>query len=184
MQRITRRLILQAATIESVQAELSSLGMFGGLLNAIVPSGWPPGEYDRHAQEFFLEHLQQGTDQVQGWYSWYAIHSNGSTRTLIGAGGFLGPPDDKGFVEIGFSIHPDWYGQGFATEMVGELVAFAFEDRRVRGIVGNTTRWNAASCRVFAHLGFEESGSAHDVVRFLLVRTSAPASQAPAIDRR
>jgi [ribosomal protein S5]-alanine N-acetyltransferase len=177
MQRTTQRLLLQAATIDLAQAELTSLEVFGALINATIPSGWPPGEYDRSAQESFLERLRQGSNQVVGWYSWYAIHTNGASRTLIGAGGFIGPPDDSGFVEIGFSILPDWYGRGFATEMAVELIAFAFEHDRVRGIIGNTTRSNVASCRVFSHLGFVETESDpnREEVRFVLTKASAPA---------
>jgi ribosomal-protein-alanine N-acetyltransferase len=177
MQRTTQRLLLQAATIDLAQAELTSLKAFGALINSTIPSGWPTGEYDRSAQESFLERLRQGSDQVVGWYSWYAIHTNGASRTLIGAGGFIGPPDDSGFVEIGFSILPDWYGRGFATEMAVELIAFAFEHDRVRGIIGNTTRSNVASCRVFSHLGFVETESDPNLeeVRFVLTKASAPA---------
>jgi RimJ/RimL family protein N-acetyltransferase len=176
MQRTTRRLVLQAATVDLAKAELSSLELLGKYLDATVPSGWPPGEYDRNAQEFFLERLQQGTDRSLEWYSWYALHQDGTFRTLIGAGGFLGPPDESGFVEIGFSIHPACHGRGFATEMTGELVAFAFEDDRVLGVIGNTTRSNIASCRVFKHLGFVETESISDpeAVRFVLTRQSAP----------
>ena len=177
LQRMTRRLVLQAATIEMAEAELRSSNTFGVLLGAAIPSGWPPGEYDRSAQEFFLEQLRQRTDNVLGWYSWYAVHVNGSSRTLVGVGGFLGPPDESGFVEIGFSIHPDWYGRGFASEMAGELVAFAFEHNQVRAVVGNSTRDNVASCRVFSHLGFTEirSGPDSEKVHYVLKRQSAPA---------
>jgi len=122
MQRITQRLVLQAATIELATAELSSTQSLETLLQANVPSGWPPGEYDRSAQEFFLDCLKRASDRDVGWYSWYALHGHPGARSLIGAGGFLGPPDESGLVEIGFSIHPNWTGRGFATEMVGELV--------------------------------------------------------------
>lgn len=168
MQRTTRRLVLQAATIDLAQAELLSLESLGAFLHATGPPGWPPGEYDRSAQEFFLEHLQQGSERALGWYSWYALHQKGDSCTLIGAGGFLGPPDDNVLVEIGFSIHPDWCGQGLATEMASELVAFAFEDDRVHGIIGNATRRNVASCNVFKHLGFGEAepGPDPEAVRF------------------
>ncbi len=58
--------------------------------------------------------------------------------------------------------------------MASELVVLAFEDNRVRGIVGNTARGNAASCEVFRHLGFVEAepGPDPDAVRFVLARQS------------
>jgi ribosomal-protein-alanine N-acetyltransferase len=135
MQRTTQRIILCAATIELLEAELTSLASLGRLLNATIPSGWPPGEYDRKAQEFFLERMREGFDQPAGWYSWYAIHPNAGSHTLIGAAGFIGPPDKEGLVQIGFSIHPHWQRLGFATELAAELVAFAFEHDSVRSII-------------------------------------------------
>jgi predicted alpha/beta hydrolase family esterase len=169
MERPTRRLLLKSATIDLAEAEIQSIGRFSSLIGAAVPHGWPPGEYDRSAQEFFLKRLRQGTDGLAGWYSWYAILTDGPTRTLIGAGGFLGPPVAAGSVEVGFSIHTDWTGRGFATEMVGELVVFAFEHESVKRVVGNTTRENKGSCTVFSHLGFrEEDGDPESgTVRFV-----------------
>ncbi len=75
------------------------------------------------------------------------------------------------------TVHPDWYGQGLAIEMVSELVAFAFEDVRVGEIIGNTTRGNVASCKIFKNLGFVETESHpnSEAVRFLLTRQSVPA---------
>ncbi len=152
MHRTTPRLLLRPATVTLAETELTSLTAFAGLLGAAVPPGWPPGEYDRSAQEYFLRLLRQNGEPFPGWYSWYAIAL--APKVLVGAGGFLGPPDNEGSVEIGFSVHPDWAGQGFATEMVRELVAFAFEHPEVRRIVGNTTRSNTGACRVFEHAGF------------------------------
>ncbi len=107
-----------------------------------------------------------------GWYSWYAVYRDGQSRTLVAAGGFLGPPDQSGFVEIGFSVHPEWQRRGIASEMARELVAFAFEDKRVRGIVGNTSPDNIASCRVLSRLGFvrEPLGRDQETTRFVLMR--------------
>jgi ribosomal-protein-alanine N-acetyltransferase len=176
MQRTTQRIILCAATIELLEAELTSLASLGRLLNATIPSGWPPGEYDRKAQEFFLERMREGFDQPAGWYSWYAIHPNAGSHTLIGAAGFIGPPDKEGLVQIGFSIHPHWQRLGFATELAAELVAFAFEHDSVRSIIGDTTRRNVASCKSLSRLGFleTEGNRSHEEVRFLLRRASAP----------
>jgi [ribosomal protein S5]-alanine N-acetyltransferase len=136
----------------------------GSLLDADVPKGWPPGEYDEAAQRFFLDRLSVGGAEVVGWYGWYALlrRSSGQTLLLIASGGFLGLPTDSGVVEIGYSVLPDWRGQGYATEMVGELVKYAFGDRRVNRIVAPTTRQNPGSCKVLEHLGFNESGFGPD----------------------
>lgn len=141
------------------------------MLGSEVPQGWPPGEYDEGAQRYFLERLSQGGADVIGWYVLLRqiFHEGGS---LIASGGFLGPPNETGEVEIGYSVHEDWQGNGYATELVGELVQYAFEDTRVRRIVAHTTRQNLASCRVLEHLGFCDCGISSEglTVQYELIR--------------
>ena len=159
IKRLTNRLVLIAATPDHLRAELVSPEQLGILLQTEVPQGWPPGEYDEGAQRLFLERLTAGGAEVVGWWVWYALLRRGSQRAgpLIASGGFFGPPNEAGVVEIGYSVHPNWQSQGFATELVGELVRYAFEDVRVRRIIAHTTRQNPASCKVLEHLGFRES---------------------------
>ena len=174
LRRFTNRLVLVAATVDHLRAELVSPEQLGILLKAKVPQGWPLGEYDEGAQRFFLERLTLGGSDVVGWYGWYALLHGGSQDAgpLIGSGGFLGPPNDAGEIEIGYSVHEDWRGHGYATEMVAELVRYAFEDARVRRLIAHTTRQNLGSCRLLEHLGFCESGVHPDPlsVEYELVR--------------
>ena len=174
IKRTTNRLVLVAATVDHLRAELVSPERLGILLGTEVPQGWPPGEYDEGAQKFFLERLSLGGSDVVGWYGWYALLHRGSQDTgpLIASGGFLGPPNEVGEVEIGYSVHQDWQGNGYATELVGELVKYAFEDIRTRRIVAHTTRQNPASCRVLEHLGFCDSGCRSEAltIQYELIR--------------
>ena len=165
---VTDRLLLVAATADHLRAELQSFRILGSLLDAEVPSDWPPGEYDRDAQEFFLERLEFGGPDVVGWYCWYAIQRDTSeeVRAVVGSGGFLGPPNSSGEIELGFSIAPAWRERGYATELVKGLAARAFNDVRVLRIVAQTTPGNLASRRVLEHAGFaraEDSGGSESV---------------------
>ncbi|MGX9364520.1 hypothetical protein ACTVJH_00570 [Desulfoplanes sp. PS50] len=45
---------------EIVSAELEAPEQLASLLNAEIETGWPPGEYDRDAQEFVRDRLQGG----------------------------------------------------------------------------------------------------------------------------
>jgi RimJ/RimL family protein N-acetyltransferase len=164
IKRFTNRLILIAATVDHLRAELVSPGQLGILLETEVPEGWPPGEYDEGAQKFFLDQLNLGGAEMVGWSVWYAVLRRGSQKAgpLIASGGFLGPPDEAGEVEIGYSVLPDWRGNGYVTEMVDELVRYAFEDARVRRIIAHTTSQNPGSFKVLEHLGFHDSGVRHD----------------------
>lgn len=55
--------------------------------------------------------------------------------------------------EIGYTVHPDHGGQGFATEAGRVLLRLAFEDLRLHRVVGRTEARNVASARVLEKLG-------------------------------
>lgn len=156
----TSRLDLIAATLAHVEAELDAPSQLSALLGAEVPDGWPPGEYDRDAQEFFRDCLERGGAEVVGWYGWYAIRRSKaeSPARVVGAGGFLGPPTPEGEVEIGYSLLPEARGQGFATELVRALLEHALAHREVRRVVAHTADGNEASAAVLTRAGFSLAG--------------------------
>jgi RimJ/RimL family protein N-acetyltransferase len=163
----TNRLELVAATLDHICAELEAPERLASLLNAQVEPGWPPGEYDRNAQEFFRDRLKEGGVAVIGWYSWYAVRRGSPYQpsVLVGAGGYFGPPNEEGEVEIGFSVMSVWQGLGYAIEMAEALIENAFTDIRVKKVIAHTTPVNLASCKVLEKCRFryvcrdEESGN-------------------------
>ena len=152
----TPRLQILAASRALLTAELHKLQYFPVLLGAEMPSDWPPGEYDRAAQEYFLERLTEGGRDAAGWYGWYALRKADDTapRTLVGAGGFLGPPSADATAEIGYSISADWRGQGLGTELVAGLIRQAADTGMVRRLVAHAHAHNPASQQVLLRNGF------------------------------
>lgn len=153
----TERLILIAATLEHINAELNDLNYFASLLNAEVSPEWPPGEYDKDAQEYFRDLLIKGGEDLEGWLGWYALKppDENQSAVLIGAGGYFGPPSEIGEIEIGYSVMPSFQNKGYATEMVRALVEIALKDSRVKKISARTTVSNKASCKVLEKNGFK-----------------------------
>ncbi len=113
----TPRLDLVAATLSHVDAELEGHAALGLVLGAAVPPDWPPGEYDRPAQEFFRRELLASGSSRVGWLTWYALtrDADGGRADLIAGAGFFGPAAD-GRVEIGYSVVPAARGCGHATD--------------------------------------------------------------------
>ena len=62
----TPRLQILAASRALLTAELHKPHYFPVLLGAVLPSDWPPGQYDRPAQEYFLEELTAGGRTAAG----------------------------------------------------------------------------------------------------------------------
>lgn len=173
----TPRLDLIAATLEHLDAELHSHAALQRVLGASVPQDWPPGEYDRSAQEFFRSQLASNGPSRVGWLTWYAVTRNakGVRERLVAGAGFLGPPVD-GVVEIGYSVVAEARGRGYASEIVSALVAYAFEHPDVRDVIAHTSDGNVASTRVLLGCGFHRIGPGPEPgsVEYRTKRTTNP----------
>ncbi|MDX6503720.1 MAG: hypothetical protein QOE29_845 [Gaiellaceae bacterium] len=55
--------------------------------------------------------------------------------------------------EIGFVLHPDHQGHGYATEAARELLWIAFEGLRLHRVIGRCEARNDGSARVLERLG-------------------------------
>lgn len=156
----TPRLTLVPASAAHVEAELAGTGPFAALLGADVPGSWPPGEYDEPAQRFFLDRLTRAGTAGVGWYGWYAVrHADADVAaTVVGAGGYFGPPTEAGVVELGYSVCPEWRGQGYATELTSALAGHAARQPGVTRVQAHTTAANPASVRVLERSKFVPAG--------------------------
>jgi [ribosomal protein S5]-alanine N-acetyltransferase len=154
----TLRLDLIPASVGLLNAELASVAELAEFLGANVSEEWPPGEYDADAIAFFRMRLLESPDAA-GWYAWYVLERSvgGRTPLLIGAGGYFGPPGTNGIVEIGYSIVPAFEGRGYATEVVGALVARAFSFPDVVRVIAHTDTDNHGSAKVLLKNGFSLS---------------------------
>jgi RimJ/RimL family protein N-acetyltransferase len=152
----TARLTLIASTAEHLRTELGSPERLADLLEAVVSPDWPTGEYDRDAMEYFLARLEEGGEDAEGWFGWYALSEDapGGSPALVGAAGYFGPPGADGTVEIGYSVLPDWQGRGLATEMARMLVAHAFTFPGIQRVIAHTREDNPASVKVLQRAGF------------------------------
>lgn len=169
----TTRLKLIPASLEHVRAEIHDRARFAELIEAEVPADWPP-ESAADALPLFLSWLEAAPHQA-GWFGWYALlaEAGNTTPTLVGGGGFLGPPSD-GEVQIGYSMLPQYQRRGIATEMVAGLVGWAFSQPSVMCIVGETEWENPPSVQVLRKIGFATVGTtnASGGMRFELRRTA------------
>ena len=55
--------------------------------------------------------------------------------------------------EIGYIVHPDHHGRGYATEAGQAVLRVAFEDLRLHRVTGSVEARNVASARVLERLG-------------------------------
>ncbi|MBL7254005.1 GNAT family N-acetyltransferase [Paractinoplanes lichenicola] len=81
---------------------------------------------------------------------------------VVGAGGFHGPPDDDGMVEIGYSTDPAHRRRGYARAMVTELLRWAAAEPAAVTVRASIRPDNEASLATIAGFGFVHVGEQWD----------------------
>lgn len=168
---------LRLAALDAQLAGLQSrrpAGFFAAL-KVQSEASWPPDLMDE-ATIAWTEAQMNVSPEDAGWYFWAFIWPDfaGGKDRLVGGGGFKGPPDEKGSVEIGYSMLTSFSEQGLATEAVEALVSWAFSTGQVREVIAETLPHLIASQRVLEKTGFVETGTREEdgvkIVRFALQR--------------
>ena len=159
---------LIAATAETVNAEMNDHGWLSKLLRADVPKNWPP-DLTEDVLAFTARKLTADPANA-GWYSWYMVLAEEPPEIsqVIGICGFKGRPKGDGVAEIGYSVLHQHRKKGYATEAVGRLLQWVFDQDGVRKIIAETYPDLRASVRVMEKNGFlfVGPGSEEGVVRY------------------
>lgn len=90
----------------------------------------------------------------KGWGFWAV--SLKENNNFIGFVGLHEPDTDLPFspcIEIGWRLHPNYWGKGYATEAAREALRFAFETLNVNEVVSFTAAINQPSRLVMERLG-------------------------------
>jgi ribosomal-protein-alanine N-acetyltransferase len=157
---------LVAGTKALAAAEIEDRAKFAKLLGALVPETWPP-ENLRDVLDYFYG-LYKEHPEWKGWLGWYAVRVDGDCPILCGSVGFKGPPDVQGMAEVGYSVLPEFQGQGLATEMVAGIIRWAKRQPQAKQIEAETNIDNEASIRVLEKNDFIRVGAGSEActIRF------------------
>jgi RimJ/RimL family protein N-acetyltransferase len=153
----TERLVLRPYTRDDLEAVLD-LESRPEVVRYLM---WPP--MDRAAAEAFIERRLGQT----------AIDGDDTAILLVATV----PPDDRlvgEFMlrlkssahrqgEIGWTLHPDAQGRGYATEAARELLRLGFDELGLHRIAANADPRNAASLRLMERLGMRREADLRDV---------------------
>lgn len=105
-----------------------------------------------------IERLKTQIDQLG--YGWFAVDEL-STGLLIGFIGINHPQFESFFtpcLEIGWRLHADFWGKGYATEGAEACLKFAFEKQGFSTVYAFTTQANVRSERVMIKIGMKKEG--------------------------
>jgi RimJ/RimL family protein N-acetyltransferase len=95
------------------------------------------------------------------------------TGEVVGHGGFHGPPDADGTVEVAYSVDPRFRRRGYARAILAALLRRAAEDPSVRTVRASIRPDNAGSLATIAGFGFRKTGEqwdAEDGLEFVFTR--------------
>ena len=168
----TERLDLVPATPELLRAALGPRDRLASALGARVPESWPPQYLDDAAIEYTLARLAEGGRHA-GWWMYFIVRREpDGGRTLVGSGGYAGPPAADGSVEVGYGIVPDHQRRGYASEAVRGFVKRAFARPEITRVIAQTLPELEPSIGVLLKCGFRHAGPGSDpgAIRFDLDR--------------
>ena len=129
------------------------------ILGAALPVEWPePDLLD-------VLPLQAAASQETECYGvWVMIERE--SGSVVGDVGFIGPPDENGSIEVGYSVIPDRRRRGYATEAASAIVEWALSEPGVQVVVAGCDRDNEPSIRTLERLGFQRTGEANGQLRW------------------
>jgi [ribosomal protein S5]-alanine N-acetyltransferase len=152
----TENLELVPCELTHFEALLRDRKELASLLNATVPESWP----------VFPESMTQAykwmksDPSLRGWGTYLFVHA--IERVLIGEGGFKGQADERGMVEIGYAIIPEYRRRGLATEAAQGMTRYAFSHPHVKVVDAHTLPERNPSTKVLEKLGMRYVGTASD----------------------
>lgn len=80
------------------------------------------------------------------------------TDALIGMVS-LDPHHDGVYLEVSYQLLPNWWGAGYATEVVQVIINFALDDLKLPKVIAETQTANRSSCRLLEKLGMKLEGT-------------------------
>jgi RimJ/RimL family protein N-acetyltransferase len=155
----TRNLRLIPCELRHFEAILGDEKELASMLQVTLADDWLGSEAAREAIPFFYEYLKSHPS-AHGWWMYLLVHT--ADRTLIGGGGFKGVADERGMVEIGYSIASGYRLRGLATEAARALVEYAFSHPHVESVDAHTLPERSGSVRVLEKLGMKYAGTVND----------------------
>jgi ribosomal-protein-alanine N-acetyltransferase len=81
---------------------------------------------------------------------------------VVGHGGFHGPPDEHGTVEVAYSVDPAYRRRGYARAILRGLLERADADPAVHVVRASISPENAGSLATIAGFGFKKAGEQWD----------------------
>ena len=143
----TERLVLRVRTV----ADAVDIFEYASRPEVSYPAGFPPVQ-TLEDEIYYLEHILPERNQKDNLPAGYGIVVKG-TDTVIGSVDFNHRHADD-VLEVGYTMHPDYWGRGYVPEAARALIDEAFKGLCLYKIELTCFSYNVQSQRVAEKLGF------------------------------
>ncbi|QCR31297.1 GNAT family N-acetyltransferase [Lysinibacillus sp. SGAir0095] len=142
---------------ELVEADWVDVHSYASLPTVSKYQPWGPNS-EEDSLEFVQQVISDGNEIPRSRFVFAVIANN----TFIGSGeiniqDFI---DRKG--EIGYVVHPDYWGLGYATEVAKILIEFGFKQLNLHRISATCDPRNLGSVKVLEKVGMMREGTIRD----------------------
>ncbi|WP_274653328.1 GNAT family N-acetyltransferase [Paenibacillus humicola] len=122
---------------------------------------WGPNT-EEESQAFVREAVEDGAQTPRTRFVFAIVPHN--TGKMIGAGELNIRDRTNRNGEIGYIVHPDYWGRGIATEAAVLLTDFGFQALRLHRIYATCDPRNTGSAKVLTKLGMTQEGRLRDTL--------------------
>ena len=143
----TERLVLRVRTV----ADAVDIFDYASRPEVSYPAGFPPVK-TLEDEIYYLEHILPERNQKDNLPAGYGIVVKG-TETIIGSVDFNHRHEDD-VLELGYILHPDYWGRGYVPEAARALIELGFKNLGLHKIELTCFGYNVQSQRVAEKLGF------------------------------
>ena len=143
----TERLVLRVRTV----ADAEDIHAYASLPEVSYPAGFPPVK-TLEDEIYYLEHILPERNEKDNLPAGYGIVVKGTDK-VIGSVDFNHRHEDD-VLEIGYTLHPDYWGRGYVPEAASALINLAFKELNLHKIELSCFGYNLQSQRVAEKLGF------------------------------
>ena len=143
----TERLILRVRTV----ADAEDIHAYASLPEVAYPAGFPPVK-TLEDEVYYLEHILPERNQKENLPAGYGIVVKGTDKVIGSVDFNYRHADDV--LELGYTLHPDYWGRGYVPEAARALIDLAFKELGLHKIELTCFGYNVQSQRVAEKLGF------------------------------
>jgi len=143
----TSRLLIIPLIIDELELYLQSKGLLEEKLQLRKTGRTIVPEIKERVQRLILPKMRVAEEDHYLFHTFWIVVEK-SARAIVAELGFKGIPDENAAIEIGYGTLPDHRGNGFMTEAIGGMIAWANDRPEVSTILAETDETNKISISV------------------------------------